>query len=136
MGACRRSPLRRRGLVADYWRCSRNAWRWLRRQFELELMQQKLLVGIGLGVSGENQCAAVRRRKVHVEHLDGGHLVEHGARRETGSERLQAGAQRDLQAIGHESDEDVRLDTMLELMIDRPQLQIVLEVLDGGTHLA
>jgi hypothetical protein len=35
-----------------------------------------------------------------------------------------------VQAIGEEGDEDVRLDGLLELMIDRTLLQIVLEVLE------
>jgi hypothetical protein len=40
-----------------------------------------------------------------------------------------------VQAIGQERDEDVRLDATDQLMVYRPQLQIVLEVLKGGLDL-
>ena len=40
-----------------------------------------------------------------------------------------------MQAVGQERDEDVRLDATDQLMVDRPQLQIVLEVLKGGLDL-
>jgi hypothetical protein len=56
---------------------------------------------------------------MHIEHLHSGELVEDGARREAGSERFEPGAQRDVEAIGQEGDEDVRLDAVLKLMIDR-----------------
>jgi hypothetical protein len=49
--------------------------------------------------------------------LDGGELVEHGLRREAGGQRLEPGAQRDVQARGKESDEDVRFDAVLKLVL-------------------
>ena len=52
-----------------------------------------------------------------------------------GASGLSRGAQRDVQAIGEEGDEDVRFDALLELMVDRAQLQIVLEVLECGFDL-
>jgi hypothetical protein len=44
--------------------------------------------------------------KLHVEHLDSCELVEHGPGSETRGQRLEPGAQRDVQAVGQESDED------------------------------
>src|SRR5262249_3990294 len=38
-------------------------------------------------------------------------------------------------AIGQEGDEDVRFDALFELMIDRPQLQIILQIFKGGLDL-
>ena len=38
----------------------------------------------------------------------------------------------DVQAIGDEGDKDVGFDAMLKLVIDRAQLQIALEVFEGG----
>ena len=60
-------------------------------------------------------------------HLDGGKLVEHGSRREPCGERTQSGAQRDVQTIGQEGDEDMRFDPLLQLVVDRSQPEIVLE---------
>src|SRR5204863_9319782 len=82
-----------------------------------------------------DQRAAVGGGEVNVEHLDGGELVEHRPRGETGSQRPEPGAQRDVQAISQERDEDVGLDALDELVIDRPQLQVVLEVFEGGLDL-
>ena len=60
--------------------------RWgLGRQIKLELLDQKLLVGVQFGVAAEDQGAAIGGREVDVEHLDGGELVEHGPRSEAGS---------------------------------------------------
>ena len=72
---------------------------------------------------------------MHVEHLDVGELVEDRAGREAAGELAQVGAKGAMQAVGHEGDEDMGFDTMLPLMEDRPQLEIVLEVLEGGLDL-
>jgi hypothetical protein len=109
--------------------------RGLRGQLEGELGDEQLLVGVELCVAGEDEGSTVGRGEVDVEHLDGCELVEHGAGREAAGKGPQPGAQRDVQAVGHEGDEDVRLDAVLKLMEDGPQLQIVLEVLEGGLDL-
>src|SRR5258707_15426072 len=70
-----------------------------------------------------------------VEHLDGGELVEYGSRGEAGGQRLELSAQRDVKAIGQEGDEDVRFDAVLNLVVDRAELQIVLEILERGLDL-
>ena len=40
-----------------------------------------------------------------------------------------------MQAIGQEGDEDVRLDAVLKLVVDRAEFQIVLEILERGLDL-
>ena len=52
-----------------------------------------------------------------------------------GAQRFELGAQRDVKAIGQEGDEDVRFDAVLKLVIDRAELQIVLEILERGFDL-
>ena len=52
-----------------------------------------------------------------------------------GGQRLEPGAQRDVEAIGQEGDEDVRFDAVLKLMEDRTELQIIFEVLERGLDL-
>ena len=56
---------------------------------------------------------------MHVEHLHGGHLVEHSPGSESGCQRLEPRAQGYVQAVGEEGDEDVGLDALLELVVDR-----------------
>jgi hypothetical protein len=43
---------------------------------------------------------------------------------------MQAPGERDVQAIGQEGNEDVRLDASLELVKDRPDREIAFEVLE------
>src|ERR1700732_1268650 len=77
IGVYRKSPLQSWDLGASGPLRGRDARRWLRRQIELELLEQQLLVGIELSIAAEDQHASVICREVHVEHLHRGHLVEH-----------------------------------------------------------
>src|SRR6202045_2910919 len=47
-----------------------------------------------------------------------------------GRQRMQAPRKSDVQAIGQEGDEDVRLNACLELVKDRPDRQVALEVFE------
>ena len=82
-------------------------WRGLRGQIEAELADEELLVSVQFGVAAEDQRAAIGRGEVHVQHLDGGEFVEHCPGGEASCKRLEPGAQRDVQAVGQEGDEDV-----------------------------
>src|SRR6266849_11184645 len=77
IGLYRKSPLQNWDSGASGPLRGRDARRWLRRQIELELLEQQLLVGIELSIAAEDQHASVGCREVHVEHLRRGHLVEH-----------------------------------------------------------
>ena len=99
---------------------SGDSWRGLRRQGEAEALQEEFLVGLGLGIPAQDQRSAVGGWEVDVEHVDGGKLVEHRPRGEAGSQRPEPGAQRDVQTIGEEGHEDVRLNALLQLVMDRP----------------
>src|SRR5215468_11732265 len=104
-------------------------------QVEVELLHEELLIGIEFRIAAEDQLAPVCCGEVDIEHLDSSELVEDGSRSEAACQRPQPRPQRDVEAIGQERDEDVRLDATDQLMVDRSQLQIVLEVLKGGLHL-
>ena len=103
---------------------------WLGGQLQFQLLQQEAEFGFGLGVAGEQQLAAVGGRHVHVDHLHGGELLQHAARREPRRQRMQAPRKCDVQAIGQEGDEDVRLDARLKLVKDRPDCEVAFEVLE------
>ena len=77
------------------------------------------MVGVGLGVAAQDQSAAIGSRKLYIEHLHGGKLIEHGSRCQPTCHRAQSRPQRDVQAIGHEGDKDMRFDSVLELVADR-----------------
>ena len=117
----RRSALQRGG-----WRGRAGGdfgWR-LGGQLQFQFVQQEVELGFRLGITSEQQLAAVGGRQVHVDHLHGGKLLQHAARRQPRRQRIQAPRQRDVQAIGQEGDEDVGLDACLELVKDRPDRQV------------
>ncbi len=100
------------------------------RESKVEAFHEKALIWIRLGVTAQDQGAAIIGREMDIEHLDAGELIEHRARGETRRQRFELRSQGDVQAVGHEVDKDVGFDAMLELMVDRAQLQIVLEVFE------
>jgi hypothetical protein len=65
---------------------------------------------------------------MHVDHLHSGKLLQHAARRQPWSQRMQAPRQRDVQAIGQKGNEDMGLDARLELLKDRPDREVAFEV--------
>ena len=92
------------------------------------------MILLGLSVAGENERAAVRRGEVNVQHLNGGELLKHGAGRQPRRQRTQALLQRHLEAVSKEGYEDVRLDTLVCLVIDGPDGKIALEFLERLLH--
>ena len=96
---------------------------WLGGQLQFQLLQQEAELGFGLGIAGEHQLAAVGGRQVHVDHLHGGELLQHTARRQPWRQRMQAPRQSDVQAVSQEGDEDARL----ELVKDRPDREVAFE---------
>ena len=94
------------------------------------MSQQELLVLFGLSVSGQDEAAAVGGRKMHVDHLQRRHLFQHGPWGQPGRQRAQPVLERDLQAVGHERDKDVRLDAGVGLVVDGPQREVALEFLE------
>ena len=102
---------------------------WLGGKLQFQLIQQEAELGFGLGIAGEQQLAAVGGRQVNIDHLHGGELLQHAARRQPGRQRVQAPRKSDVQAIGQEGDEDVRLDAGLELVKDRPDGKVAFDVL-------
>ena len=76
----------------------------------LSCCSRSLVILLRLGVAGEDESAPVVGGEVNVQHLDGGELFRHGARRQSWRQRAQALLQRYLEAIGQKGHEDVRLD--------------------------
>ncbi len=67
---------------------------------------------------------------MHIDHLQGRHFFQHGPWRQSGGQRAQPVLERDLQAIGHEGDEDVRLDAGIGLVVNRTDRQVALDLLE------
>jgi hypothetical protein len=51
---------------------------WLGRESQVESFQKKSLVWVGFGITAQDQGTAIGGRKVHIQPLDTGELVEHG----------------------------------------------------------
>ena len=71
---------------------------------------------------------------MHVEHLDRGKFVQHRPRRQSRRQVAQPAPERQVQAIGQKRNEDVRFDPMFQLVMNRAQRQVVLEVFERGFH--
>jgi len=61
------------------------------------------------------------------DHLNGGELLEQTARGEARRQSFQAKADGNVQAVGEEGDEDVRLDARRLLVMDRPDGEVALQ---------
>jgi ADP-ribose pyrophosphatase YjhB (NUDIX family) len=64
---------------------------------------------------------------MHVDHLQGGELLQRAARREARGKVVQTARERDLETIGEDGDEDVGFDAFLALMEDRTDRKVALE---------
>ena len=107
------------------------AWRGLCRQLQIELVQQQSVLRIRPGMARQDEMPAIGRRQMHIDHLEGGERLQDGARGQAGGVRPSQVLQGDVQAIGDERDEEVRLDPGFALMEDRADREVVLEVLEG-----
>src|SRR4051812_241244 len=93
------------------------------------------MVLLRLGVAGEDQFASIGGRKMYVQHLNGGKLLEHGARCQARSQYSQTSSQVYVQAISQERHKEVRLDAILSLVKNGAQAQVVFQVLEGSLDL-
>ena len=66
-----------------------------------------------------------------IHHLDCRQLFQNGPRGQSRRQRTRLVLQRHLQAVGDEGDEEVGFDAMVELMVDRPQAQVVFQFLES-----
>ena len=82
-------------------------------------------------MAGQDKAAPVGGRQMHIDHLQGRHFFQHGPWCQSRGQRAQPVLERDLQAIGHEGDEDVRLDAVLVLVVNWPDRQVAFEFLEG-----
>ncbi len=103
----------------------------LGRESELQLLQENLLIGFRLGIAWQDDVAAVGGGEMDIDHLHGLEFFKDRSRGEAGGQGAQALFEGDLEAIGDEGDKDVGFDTMVELVIDRPDGEIAFEFLEG-----
>lgn len=82
-------------------------------------MEEQSESGFGLGVTRERYVASVLRGNLYVDHLEGRELLQHASGREPRGQSAEPSRQGDVQAIGQESDKDVRFDACFQLMEDR-----------------
>jgi len=54
--------------------------RWLRRQAELELADEELEFGFGVGVAGKHDLAPIGCREMDIDHLDCSEFLDGAAR--------------------------------------------------------
>jgi hypothetical protein len=79
----------------------------LARQREPELLEEQGPHRIRVRVAREDELAPVGRRQVYVDHLDRPERVQHRAAGQAGCELAAAMAQRGMQRVGEEGDDEV-----------------------------
>ena len=73
-------------------------WR-LRGQLQIQPVEQQSLVGLGLGVTTQDEGAAVGGRQVHIDHLDGDEFLQGRPWGQPQREGAQTRLQGDLETI-------------------------------------
>jgi hypothetical protein len=56
---------------------------------------------------------------MHVDHLEGGEFLQGGPRGQSRGQGPQAGLEGDLETLGEKGDEEMGVDTLVELVVDR-----------------
>ena len=100
------------------------------RKFELQLSKQEQLILLWLRITGHDDYATVRRGQFDIDHLHGGELFEYGPRRQARRQCLQPLLQRDQQTIGQKRNENMCFNSGIELVTDRTDRQIALQLLE------
>ena len=108
-------------------------WR-LRGQLQIQPVEQQSLVGLGLGVTTQDEGAAVGGRQVHIDHLDGGEFLQGGPWGQPRREGAQTRFQGDLEAIGQARNETMRFDSRLQLVINRANTEVTLQLFKSLFH--
>lgn len=91
-------------------------------------MQQELVVPIRLGVSRQDEMTPVGSGQVNIHHPDGGELFQYFPRSQAGGMGSGKILQGDLEAVGHERQEDMGLDPLLLLLEHRPDGKVMLHI--------
>ena len=99
-------------------------------QDELHAVDEQAQLWLRLGVTGEDDLAAVGSRQMDVDHLHGRELLQRATRGEAGGECGEPTGERDLKTVGEEGDEDVSFDALVVVMEDGTDRQVALEVLE------
>ena len=99
-------------------------------KLELQLPKQEQLILLRLCITGQDDHPIVRRGQFDIDHLHGGEFFEHDPRRQSRRQRLQPLFQRDQQTISQKRNENMGFDSGFELVIDRTDRQIVLQLLE------
>ena len=101
----------------------------------MKALKDEFDIGVRLNVPLKGEPAAVGGREDDVDHLQGGHFFEDGARGEAGSEGAGARTQCGVQGKGGKADENMGLNAVPELMIDRADAEIAFEIAEGFLYL-
>ena len=94
------------------------------------MAEKELNFLFGLGVSRQNQLAAIRGGQMDVDHLDGFEFFKDGAGCQARGFQLGSLLEGDLQAVGQEAHENMSLDPIVFLVVDRSQAQVVFDFLE------
>ena len=108
--------------------------RGLLSKLQIQLIQQQSKFPLRLDVAAQDDFSATRRWKVDVEHLEGCELLQHRTRCQPNRTIPKPRFERPLQAKRQKRNGDVRVAPPFELVVNRSQRQLALELLKGLWH--
>ena len=100
----------------------------------MQPVEQQSLVGLRLGVTAQDQGAAVGGRQVHIDHLDGGEFLQGGPWGQPRREGAQTGLQGDLETIGQEGDENRCCDPRIQWVVNGANTEVALQLFERLCH--
>jgi hypothetical protein len=106
------------GLASRRHRSGDSGWR-LRWQIQLDLLQQELQILGRLRVSRQDQPAPISPPNPHIDHLDRAQLFQHRYGRQARRVNLQSVLQCHLETVSQKRNQDMCVDAVLQLMMDR-----------------
>ena len=68
---------------------------------------------------------------MQIDHLHGGELFDGAAWGQAGRQCVEAAAERDVEAVGEEGDDDMRFDARLVLVTDRADGEVAFKIAEG-----
>jgi len=102
---------------------------------EFELVKNELQVFFWVRVAGHDDLPPVAGGEMRVEHLQGRKLLQCAPGCESFGAAFEPRFEGDLQRVGEEGDKNVRFDSVIELMMNGADGEIVLHLFEGLLHL-
>jgi hypothetical protein len=106
------------------------------REVQSQFPQNQFLIRLWLSISRHHEMPTVSGRQPHIQHLDRLQLFQDRSQHQPRRMNLQTLLERHHLTVGKECDEDVRFDSVFQLMMNGAHSEIALECFEHGLDLS